>query len=279
MSSFQILSLLAAATSVVALAGTPNVYAGSRRGSCYGEASADDTCCYLSPARLLQTQVWDTRPVSGPFDSWTIHGLWPIHNNGSIPTSCDTNRTYTNITQILHHAGAESTIDEMNKVWESADGDNEKFWQDQWVSHGTCFSSLNRECYGRHYEEAEEAVPYFQKAVSIFKRLPTYDWLRDAGIIPSYSMFYHLSDIQAALEQQHGSRVSLRCAGQRLHQIGYHFNVTGTLQDGYFTDSGAIGDWDDCPELVLYEPKGETKKAVFKFETFHPHTATDVEDL
>ncbi|RGP79197.1 ribonuclease trv [Fusarium longipes] len=279
MSTFQILSLLTAATSVVALAGTPNVYANNRRGSCYGEASVDDPCCYLSPARLLQTQVWDTRPVSGPLDSWTIHGLWPIHNDGSIPSNCDTNRTYTNITQILYHAGAEGTVDEMNTLWEAAEGDNEDLWQDQWAAHGTCFSSLNRECYGRNYEETEEAVPYFQKTISLFKRLPTYEWLRDAGIIPSYSMLYQLSDIQAALEQQHGSRVSLRCAGQRIHEVGYHFNVTGTLQHGYFTDSGAIGNWDDCPELVLYEPKGESKKAIFKFETFHPHTASDVEDL
>lgn len=66
MSWFQILSLITAATSVVALAGTPNVYAGSRRGSCYDDTAADDTCCYSSPARLIQTQVWDTQPVTGP---------------------------------------------------------------------------------------------------------------------------------------------------------------------------------------------------------------------
>ncbi|KAF5678364.1 ribonuclease Trv [Fusarium heterosporum] len=278
MTTFQILSLVTAATSVVALAGTPNIYANERRGSCFHDTAAEDSCCYLSPARLLQTQVWDTRPVTGPLDSWTINGLWPIHNDGSIPTDCDSNRTYTNITQILYHAGAEDTIEEMNSLWESPDGDNEKLWEDSWSTHGTCFSTLHPTCY-RNYELAEEAVPYFQKAVSLFKRLPTYEWLRDVGITPSYVMLYHLSDIQSALENHHGSRVSLRCTGQRLQEIGYHFNITGTLQDGYFTDSGAIGDWDDCPELVLYEPKGESKKAIFKFETFHSHTAADVEDL
>ncbi|KAL5585218.1 hypothetical protein FOVSG1_014607 [Fusarium oxysporum f. sp. vasinfectum] len=278
MSSFQILSVITAATSVVALAGTPNVYAGSRRGSCYDDAAADDTCCYSSPARLIQTQVWDTRPVTGPLDSWTVGGLWPIHNDGSLPTHCDTNRTYTNITQILYHAGAEDTIDDMNQLWESPDGDNDELWQDQWAKHGTCFSTLSPECFS-HYEVSEEAAPYFKKAMSLHKRLPTYDWLRDDGIVPSYSMFYRLSDIQDTLEDHHGSRVSLRCAGQRIREIGYHFNVTGTLQDGFFTDSGAFGDLGDCPELVLYEPKGETKKAIFNFETFHPHTAADVEDL
>lgn len=36
-----------------------------------------DTCCVNSPGGLfLQTQFWDTNPVTGPSDSWTIHGLW-----------------------------------------------------------------------------------------------------------------------------------------------------------------------------------------------------------
>ncbi|KAF4450304.1 hypothetical protein F53441_6587 [Fusarium austroafricanum] len=278
MTSFQIFSLITAATSVVAIAGNPNVYANGRRSSCYDDTAADNTCCYLFPARLLQTQVWDARPITGPLDSWTISGLWPIHNDGSLPTNCDSNRTYKNITQILYHTGAEDTIDEMNKLWESSEGDNDYLWQEQWVKHGTCFSTLSPECFS-DYEVAEEAVLYFQKALSLFKRLPTYEWLRGAGIIPSYSMLYQLSDIQATLEDHHGSRVSLRCTGQRLQEIRYAFNVTGTLQNGFFTDSGAIGDLTDCPELVLYEPKGESKKAIFNFETFHPHTAADVEDL
>lgn len=36
-----------------------------------------DTCCFNTPGGLfLQTQFWDTNPVTGPVDSWTIHGLW-----------------------------------------------------------------------------------------------------------------------------------------------------------------------------------------------------------
>ena len=26
---------------------------------------------------IQQVQFWDTDPVTGPSDSWTIHGLWP----------------------------------------------------------------------------------------------------------------------------------------------------------------------------------------------------------
>lgn len=72
MASLQIISLITAATSVVALAGTPNVYASGHRSACYDDTAADNTCCYLSPARLLQTQVWDTRPVTGPLGKRTL---------------------------------------------------------------------------------------------------------------------------------------------------------------------------------------------------------------
>jgi hypothetical protein len=44
--------------------------------SCQSSSKAG-TCCYNYPGgALLQTQFWDTDPVTGPTDSWTIHGLW-----------------------------------------------------------------------------------------------------------------------------------------------------------------------------------------------------------
>ncbi|KAF5025411.1 hypothetical protein F66182_2513 [Fusarium sp. NRRL 66182] len=274
MASLYILSLITAATSVLAIAGSPNVYAQNIRTPCHGDTLADNFCCSLSPARVLQSQVWDTRPVAGPLDSWTIHGLWPA----SLPFKCDTNRTYTNITQLLHHAGAEETLHEMNKYWVAAEGTNEKFWEDQWAGHGTCFSTLDPACFSE-YDRAEEAIVYFQRTISLFKTLPTYEWLREAGIVPSYSRKYELAGIQAVLEKHHGAPVTFRCAGKRLHEIGYHFNVTGSLQFGDFESTSATGQWGECPDEVLYEPKGETRKATFNFDTFHPHTAMDVEDL
>jgi len=45
--------------------------------SCHNTSVVDDLCCFNSPGgTLLQTQFWDTNPVTGPDDSWTIHGLW-----------------------------------------------------------------------------------------------------------------------------------------------------------------------------------------------------------
>lgn len=45
--------------------------------SCHNNTVVADTCCFNAPGgQLLLTQFWDTKPVTGPEDSWTIHGLW-----------------------------------------------------------------------------------------------------------------------------------------------------------------------------------------------------------
>lgn len=47
--------------------------------SCQNNTAVDDLCCFNYPGgQLLLTQFWDTDPVTGPSDSWTIHGLWYV---------------------------------------------------------------------------------------------------------------------------------------------------------------------------------------------------------
>jgi ribonuclease T2 len=54
---------------------------------------------------LVQTQFWDTSPSTGPSNSWTIHGLWPDHCDGTYDSNCDASRAYTNITAIIQSYG------------------------------------------------------------------------------------------------------------------------------------------------------------------------------
>lgn len=45
--------------------------------SCHNSTVVENLCCFNAPGgQLLQTQFWDTHPVTGPVDSWTLHGLW-----------------------------------------------------------------------------------------------------------------------------------------------------------------------------------------------------------
>ncbi|RWA10200.1 hypothetical protein EKO27_g4911 [Xylaria grammica] len=151
---------------------------------------------------VLLTQFWDTAPSTGPSDSWTIHGLWPDNCDGSYEQYCDQNRQYTNISAILQEK-ASCTLKTMQTYWKDYNGEDETFWEHEFGKHGTCMSTLNPECYD-NYQPTDEVADFFTRAVSLFKTLPTYDWLAAAGIVPSSTQTYTLAAIQEVLTAHHG---------------------------------------------------------------------------
>lgn len=223
----------------------------------------ENTCCFLPAGQILQTQFWDTQPDTGPSDSWTIHGLWPDNCDGSFPARCDPSRAYPDIEQILSSGGASAseTLGYMRTFWKDGGGHDEALWRHEWGKHGTCVSSLDPRCYGGGggggYRPREEAVDFFQTTVGLFRRLPTYRWLADAGIHPSAGVStYGLDRVQGALAGRHGARVTLGCEGDVLNQVWYHFNVRGSLQAGGFVASQPGGtSGGKCPSRVRYRPK------------------------
>ena len=156
-----------------ALAGSPDSCPGTVQ-SCQN-TTAMNTCCFNAPGGLLlQTQFWDADPATGPSDSWTIHGLWPDHCDGSFSSSCDSSRAYTGINTILEDFGMDDVLDYMNTYWKNQGASDESLWEHEWAKHGTCISTLNPSCYN-DYESKEEAADFFNRTVSLFQSLPTYD--------------------------------------------------------------------------------------------------------
>lgn len=141
----------------------------------------------------------------------------------------------------------------METYWKDYQGDDEDFWQHEWSKHGTCISTLEPECY-EGYSDEEEAVAYFDRAVSLFKSLPTYEWLAEAGITPSSSATYSLNEILAPLQAQHGAEVYVDCDGGALNEVWYFYNVQGSLQEGTFepVDTPSYG---GCSGSIKYLPK------------------------
>lgn len=142
----------------------------------------------------------------------------------------------------------------MERYWKDYQGDDESFWEHEWSKHGTCVSTLDPECYDG-YEPAEEVAPYFDRVVSLFKKLPTYDWLADADITPDTSASYSIDDVQSVLDGKHGATVSLGCDGDQLNEAWYFFNVKGSLQSGEFVPAEPAGGSTSCPSSVKYTPK------------------------
>jgi ribonuclease T2 len=145
----------------------------------------------------------------------------------------------------------------MSTYWKDYQGDDETFWEHEWAKHGTCISTLEPSCYGDH-KATEEVVDYFQKAVDLFKGLPSYQWLAAAGIEPSTSKTYTFSAIQSALAvNRPGVQVTLGCKSGVLNEIWYHYDVRGSLQTGEFVASDPDGTKSTCPQTgIKYLPKG-----------------------
>lgn len=57
-----------------------------------------------------------------------------------------------------------------------------------------------------------------------YKRLPTYDWLADAGITPSNTTNYTLTDLTWALSKRYGAPPYLGCTGPKLNGSGMVFD-------------------------------------------------------
>ena len=203
--------------------------------SCQNTSAVANTCCFNAPGgQLLQTQFWDFNPATGPVDSWTVHGLWPDHCDGTYDANCDSARAYTNITQILTAAGATDLLSYMNTYWKDYQGNDESFWEHEWGKHGTCISTLEPSCY-TNYTPQQEVVAYFQKAVDLFKTLPSFTWLANAGITPSTTATYTSAQVLAALKAPRGVDVSIQCtSAKELDEIWYFYNVRGSVQDGTF---------------------------------------------
>lgn len=226
--------------------------------SCHNSSAVADTCCFNYPGgQFLQTQFWDTNPPNGPQDSWTLHGLWPDHCKGGFDQFCDDARSYNNITAILTSLGATDLLSYMSTYWRADRGPDEHLWSHEWNKHGTCISTLEKKCYNQdQYKPEEEVLDYFRAAVTLFKSLDTYKTLAEAFVVPSYSLTYSLGQLQKALGAKHGVEVTLRCHGNQLDEVWYHFDVLGSVQTGKFVPAPPDGAKTNCPrEGVRYLPK------------------------
>ncbi|EKD19894.1 uncharacterized protein L3040_002424 [Drepanopeziza brunnea f. sp. 'multigermtubi'] len=250
--TFYLLALLA--LPVVWALGTPKTCANPVL-SC-GTITSTDLCCFNSPGgQMLLTQFWDTDPVTGPTTSWTIHGLWPDHCDGTYDSSCDPTRAYTGITGILQSFGKTDLLSYMQTYWKDYTGDDETFWQHEWSKHGTCVSTLEPSCY-TDYTEKQEVVDFFQRAVDLDKTLDSYTFLKNAGIVPSTTETYTSAEIQAALKAGFGYAVTIQCSSGALNEIWYSYDVRGSVATGEFVKADPVGQSGSCASTgIKYLPK------------------------
>lgn len=190
----------------------------------------------------------------------------PDNCDGTYEQFCDSSREYSNITDILQAQGRTELLSYMQTYWKDYQGDDESFWEHEWNKHGsfvpiwqsrpgtnddigTCINTIEPSCY-TDYKPQEEVGDYFQKAVDLFKGLDTYkvcirhglliilrltgQALAAAGITPSSSKTYKLSDILSALSAITGHEPSVGCSNGELNEAWYFFNIKGNLINGKY---------------------------------------------
>lgn len=101
------------------------------------------------------------------------HSCRPDHCDGGFDEYCDSHRRYGNISLILVDGGRSDLLEYMSEYWKDFRGDDANLWEHEWNKHGTCISTLETKCYSG-YVPQEEVVDYFDKAVDLFKGLPSY---------------------------------------------------------------------------------------------------------
>ena len=118
-------------------------------------------------------------------------------------------------------------------------------------------------CYGPEYVEHEDVIDFWQTAISYYERLPTAKFLAAAGIVPSNTTSYTLSDIQAALTKQWGAVPYLGCSGSRfnstkagngtsdngrivLDEVWYYMHILGKAQNMIYTPVNATAPDTTC---------------------------------
>lgn len=220
------------------------------------DASRVDSCCVETfGGLLLSTQFWNTytgREADGQFlptDTWTLHGLWPDFCNGSYTQYCDLSRQYdpipspntTNglangtavpaytgpsIDTFVEPFGRFDLLAYMSTYWIAWQQDNAGFHAHEFSKHATCFSTFNVPCYGPLYRQHEDVVDFFDTAISYYRRLPTFDWLAEAGITPSNRTTYSYADIVTVLSDRHGGIPFLGCTGPRFNATAAGRNTT-----------------------------------------------------
>ncbi|RWA10972.1 hypothetical protein EKO27_g4117 [Xylaria grammica] len=273
---FRVISTaLVAVSAANALSLTPRATCSSTVESCSSAAgsSSVSSCCVNKPGgQFLQTQFWDTDPVTGPSNSWTIHGLWPDNCDGTYDESCDSSRAYTGITTILQNNGKSSLVSYMQDYWQSNSESAEAFWEHEWSTHGTCVSTLDPDCYSS-YTKGQEAADYFQVVVDLFKSLDTYSALSAAGITPSSSKTYTSAQIQAALLKVTGKAAVISCSSSELYQVYYGFFANGPLTGADFVPATIVAS-STYPRVAPAHPRPVPRLRLLRLTTSPTSTAT-----
>lgn len=229
--------------------------------SCTNTTPIADSCCFEAPGGiLLQTQFWDYYPPLGDNHTFTLHGLWPDNCDGTYAQFCDNSLEIKKSVKsiIVDDFKDPGLYDTMRDTWMSLSGDVESLWVHEFNKHGTCMTTIRPKCYSQEYRDHQNVYDYFNVTVNLFKKLPTFDFLANAGIVPSTEKTYTKAEIAKALDAAFGeNRVYFKCNRYNaLQEVWYFHHLKGSARNEQFVELPSMMA-PNCPDTgIHFYPKG-----------------------
>lgn len=228
--------------------------------SCTNSTPIENSCCFELPGGImLQTQFWDYYPPIGPNDTFTLHGLWPDNCDGTYEQFCDDLLNIKNVTDIiLDEFKDENLYKKLQNIWKNFNGRDEDLWLHEYNKHGTCIKTLRPNCYSdKNYIKNENVYDFFNISVNLYEKYPTFEFLAEAGIVPSLDQTYTRDEIDKALLSKFGgNKVYFKCNKyQALQEIWYFHHVRGSVKQENFQQIPSMMNT-NCPaEGIKFIPK------------------------
>ncbi|KAJ3023610.1 ribonuclease T2-like [Thoreauomyces humboldtii] len=201
--------------------------------ACSNAASTSNSCCLPTNGHIVLSQQWltgycatkscqlDTVPTT-----WTLHGAWPDTCAGVNKENCgDDSTQYTDIATQVQNIDA-NLYQEMIDIWVSYTGDNEKFWEHEWNTHGSCWSPASQSCFS-NFQTGQDLQTYFSWVISLRNQFEMGAAFDAAGITTGSS--YTADQIRSAITATYpGLNVALRCTGGYLSEVYSAVYATST---------------------------------------------------
>ncbi|KAI8622581.1 ribonuclease T2-like protein [Chytriomyces sp. MP71] len=237
--------------------------------------AAYDSCCVSNTGLLVFAQNYTTGLSYKVNSTWTknavvaeignrftVHGLWADNCDGSyngtkyvngVKTGidydligCDASRAFENAADVIKaNPTYQWLADWMNVNWRAGDGDNSWFWSHEWSKHGTCTSSFEPKCYGADFKKNDDFFDFMTVSIQVYKSLDLLSAFKASGIVPSDSVAYKLSDLNAAHKAAFGFEGGMQCVvrsgNQYLNEVwtymnevpGHNFQVIAPVAGAY----------------------------------------------
>ncbi|KAG0339362.1 ribonuclease T2-like [Podila horticola] len=168
-----------------------------------------------------------------PADAFTIHGLWPDTCEGKMIADCDPLRAHDDIeTRLTNYPNApKDFMDHMNTFWPTSKGaidpvthraSPNSFWSHEWTKHGTCVSTLERDCLVEYIDD-QDVFGYFSKTLELHAKYDLHAALAAKDILPGSTP--NAADMHAAIVEAFKVDAQINCRSGALTEIFLNFQV------------------------------------------------------